>query len=535
MRAHDGNAPGSSVSFGEQGQHSNTVEVIHDDDIRFEQSEDTSSPNERSRTDLQDTMQEASYLSLSAMAERTDRRQQSNKGLSFITFLNAATAVSGSNPTNSLGVNLHSSSSMADFGQRWFAESARLNRKDTDDPFQRYCEYLQGSFPFMGNSELQEMYEDATQSHETGNVEQLATDSPEKLIITYLGIATGILLSPDYSYQEAAVTNLAGRAIKLMSRVFNDANDLVMVHCLTSLTIYSSFTSLGGSTWHLLGLALTRCIASGMHTTRIREADPDRDKKNKVRRAFGIIYMLDTYISMALDRPCSISHDDVLNLFPPTPEFELSDNNEVIFRYLVQHAQILRSIRHRNGENGLLCHSIDLRHWHEMSMMKNEGSVLHHSQLLSHGYMELLKCPSINLDPEHSLILGDAKRAFTTYLDLLEAHLNSQSGAASVFAAFYVFAIGISLIRLNTQAISDFETRATNPPIQGQNQYQALNILTVLSIRYSSVRSLRDIVAEYMVVARGLDHPARQERLRALVMGSDIFIPSHLRNVIFGG
>lgn len=267
------------------------------DSMQYFPSSNHSSTNFQPRNDLQETMQEASYLSLSAMAERTDRQPFPTEGLSFMTLLRAATGISGSNPTRSVGSNASLSGPLADFRQSFFANNKDFKQLNVGGSFQRYMEFLRSSFPFISNNELKLFYENVISCHERDSLDQFNDDSPEQLLLTYIGIATGILLSPDYHYREALAAELSVESLKLMSRVFDHANDLAIVSCMTALTIYSLFTTFGGSTWHLLGLTMMRCISSGMHTTRVSNAQCDNEEKRKSYRIFWVLYILDTYVN----------------------------------------------------------------------------------------------------------------------------------------------------------------------------------------------------------------------------------------------
>lgn len=270
-----------------------------------------SSAERQPRHDLQATMQEASYLSLSAMAERTDRDRFPMEGISSVTLMCAATVISGANPTSSLVTNTVLSESLSSFRQHVFADAANFTRANADEPWKKYASFLMYSFPFMSSEDLLSMYEQIMQALESGTVNQISNDSPEKLLLVYIGVATGVLLSNNYSFKEAWATELAEKAMQLLPLVFDNANDLAMVHCLTALTIHSLFTTLGGSTWHLLGFAMTRCIATGMHSMRVSDPNSDSQEKAQSNRAFWALFILDTYVSTQMDRPFCVNEQDI--------------------------------------------------------------------------------------------------------------------------------------------------------------------------------------------------------------------------------
>lgn len=260
------------------------------------------------------------YLSLSAMAERTDRLPSPLGGLSFLTILYAATGVSGANPTLPLGKNMAISGPLAELRQN-HSLSVDLGGADMRAAFELYVNMLQTMFPFASRNELLEQYDSVVQTPE-------ASDCPEKHVLAYLGTATGILLGAHYTYKEMYATELAVNAIGLMSQVLDRSRPLSVIHCLAALTIYSLYTSLGGSTWHLLGLTLTRCVSAGMHTSCLSDAHSESEEQCQGNRTLWTLYVLDTcviqslgewlqlnlcrIVSTTLDRPFGLDRKDIL-------------------------------------------------------------------------------------------------------------------------------------------------------------------------------------------------------------------------------
>lgn len=226
---------------------------------------------------------DVAYLSLSAMAERTDHRPFLTGSISFITLLDAATGVCGANPTLSADTNNRLSMQLAAF-----RESSQLHI-DLDTTEMRvsldlYIDRMRTSFPFMTSDEF---------SHHRDSVQGQCPED-EKLALVYLGTATGILLGPHYSYKELYATEMVSRAIQILATVFECSDQMSILRCLMALTIHSLYTSLGGSTWHLLGLSITRCISAGIHTTRISDPHSDSKANDQRSRALWTLYILDT-------------------------------------------------------------------------------------------------------------------------------------------------------------------------------------------------------------------------------------------------
>jgi hypothetical protein len=480
-------------------------------------------------------MQEASYLSLAAMAERTDRQPFPTEGLSYLTLLYAAIGISGVNPSNSLRQNAALSGPLADF-RKTAVHSSQVSMASAG-LFSQYIDFIQDSYPFMTTAELEDCFNVALRASESNGTQGLLAEAPETMVLSYIGLATGTLSSPDYTFKEFAATEFITQAIELLPRVFDNANDISIVRCLTALTIYSMFTTLGGSTWHLLGLTMSRCVASGMHTSRISDPSSDDEEKRKRFMTFWTLYVLDTDISAALSRPFCISDDDIV-ISPPHAS---ASENFGKLRFLAEHAQLLRSIRQQIDTDAWI-HYINLRQWYETvhSMTQSSQAItpsLLHSRLLIRGIVELIKQPASMSSSNWEMILLGAEPDVEGFLKLLEESLLQQHTAPSALDAFHTFACGILVMQLPTKIDGNMivaEQTASRLVTRQRTISQAISILTVLSVRHPPVRSLRDVLAEYYAVCLREQQLASSEHLRELIEKSEISISTQLQNLVLG-
>ncbi|KAJ4287782.1 hypothetical protein N0V90_012486 [Kalmusia sp. IMI 367209] len=482
------------------------------------------------------------------MAERTDTCLLSTEGLSYLTMLYAATGVSGSDPTLPLHINEALSGSLAELRQNRLPE-IDMNSPEMRAAFQRYVEMIGQYFPYMNSSELSERRESVVPTTRGDTASQ---PSAEHLVIVYLGTATGLLLGSHYMYKEMLATDLAIRAVRLMPKVLDYAGKLSAIRCLTALTIFSVYTTFGGSTWHLLGLTMTRSISAGMHTTRFSDGGSQNGEQRACSRLLWTLYILDTYISASLDRPFCLNERDImvsvcgtlqietvvianfLAKAPSSPSSRSSDASveEATFRYLIQHAQILRSIRQStNLDDGILCHFINIRHWKETLTPQTSLSMDRAIGLCSCTYVELLKSEIFFLDSHRASVLSQATEEFASYLDYLEEQLNAQSGAVASLEALHIFAIGVLLAMKTSQSVS-FDSRAIQPDSNLQKMIlQVQNVLTLLSTRYSVVRKFRDIISELHRCILGTSSRAN---LHALVAASELAVPRQIQTLLLG-
>jgi hypothetical protein len=129
--------------------------------------------------------------------------------------------------------------------------------------------------------------------HAQGAAGALPNESTGKMLRVYVAVAIGILLCRDHTRLENYATVLSLTAYQFMLRVIARDNELETVQCFIALTVHSMQNDFGGSAWHLLGLAVTRCLAAGMHSS--RQSDPtsgNMEEKNN-SRAFWTLYYLD--------------------------------------------------------------------------------------------------------------------------------------------------------------------------------------------------------------------------------------------------
>jgi hypothetical protein len=259
---------------------------------------------------LETTKQVLDYLPLSAMAELRDRQQTSLQQYSFQTFLNAASSVSGSDPTRSDSSNVALAGSVEAFYQAVMPAGLRLSRSVTDVPIQRYLGVCEATCPFLERNEFLAKYAqvmDDLEVSETntaspaegmslsqrGTTTTPVSQAPHNILLVYIGIATGILLSTDYRHKESVSITLAQAAFRLLPRILSEADNAQIVRSLIALAIYSTYSTLGGSTWHLMGLALARAMSAGMHTGGVSDCRAAELEKRESGRLFWALYALD--------------------------------------------------------------------------------------------------------------------------------------------------------------------------------------------------------------------------------------------------
>lgn len=234
------------------------------------------------------------YLPLSAMAEPRDRQQTSqHEQYSFETFLNAAISVSGSDPAYSRSTDNSFSESIESFYKTLIPAGMRFSRSITDGPVQRYLDMCDASCPFLDRTFFTTRYTHIMESLEKAPNEAVSSQAASDLLMVDIAIASGLLVSPGYRLKESVSTALAQRAFRLVPRVLSETDNTTIVRCLIALTIFSILSPLGGSTWHLMGLALARTMSAGMHTVGVSDCSASEKEKQESGRLFWSLYILD--------------------------------------------------------------------------------------------------------------------------------------------------------------------------------------------------------------------------------------------------
>ncbi|KAJ8111169.1 hypothetical protein OPT61_g6171 [Boeremia exigua] len=457
---------------------------------------------------MHSTMQEASYLSLSAMAERTDRHRSIAEGLSFRSLLSAAVK-SGRRNGHTLnehnGETVKSSTSVDNF----------FSKGDTSTPYQAYVEYICSVYPYIEPAKLDTAFRNVTAEHIRSPVSIMENSSPpEHFVVSYLGLATGIMLLLGHERRQELADDMVECSLEALHYVLDVGDDIAAVQCLIALTICSLFLDKAGSTWHLLGLSMTRGVACGIHIARVSNFNSE-SSPTEHDRAFWALFLLDTHVSSALDRPFYLEDADFA-----TPENLPNETNP---SHLVTQARMMRAIRQiEKGE--ALSTFISLKHLHQAIASRCTFKETDCARGYSSGLVELFKYTSITDISCQTMIVTETTEAFNAFLALLEDQLISRASAPNSLDGMLVFAIGCITCRLH----------GTVPVTKQQTIYQAINVLTLLSTRYNYTRGLRDILMELMMSIGGAEQQQPSARLRELVDKLESQLPSRIEMLVLG-
>lgn len=158
--------------------------------------------------------------------------------------------------------------------------------------------------------------------------------------------------------------------------------------------------------------------------------------------------------------------------------------------------------------------------------------------MLVHGLIEIVNRISFQNSQNWNLILCGAEPDIENYLNLLETQLLEQRCAPAAFDAFDVFAAGVMIMQLRMVHEPDVnlaEQITARIAARKSLVSQAINVLTMLSMRYPPIRSLRDVLSEYRAISIDNQQHLSLSHLRDLIDRSEICIPRPLQDMILRG
>ncbi|KAI3012618.1 transcriptional regulator family: Fungal Specific TF [Aspergillus niger] len=268
---------------------------------------------------VQAAMGEIEFLSRNAMAEPRGEASGFPQELAIGSMIQASLTISGRDPTQSLCSLSQKSKYSTILGQvptltrdvvamdRFFGQTKALCPFIDEEEMLGYCD------SFFNSS--QESQATPYTSFRDFNV--------------YMAAAIGILLSPD-SGIEFFASSLHSAAMQKFPSIIRSNDDMGLLHSLLLLIIYSMFSSVGGSTWHLVGLAMKKAISYGFHKEPLSDLGIPEEKLTRRRGIFWNLYILDRTISCAMDRPFSIEDEDI-TLQVPSYDGDISSPDTLDF------------------------------------------------------------------------------------------------------------------------------------------------------------------------------------------------------------
>lgn len=399
---------------------------------------------------------EMGYLPLSAMAEFSGEQGAGvAQQLSSDTLFRAAIGVAGTDPTHSLAVNPALGGPMGDYHKWLLSQRLSFGSMDTGRPFHRFLDMAQFLFPLFDRDAMSASYTAVLHSHEASEAERMAAEAPDQLVSVYAAVANGLLMSENYIYTESFATVLALHAFQLMPTVLARSAELDVIRCLFMLAMLSMYTAVGGSAWHLLGFAISRCISAGLHTARVSDFRSQDKARRESSRVFWNIYMMDAMLSCYFGRPFLLHDEDITTLAPLKPDLLAAPALLDWHPYNVHFARLLHDIQ-KNPSAGILFHFSNFRHWKETVPLEAIADE-HQRRLAEYQHyrasamvlVQILSIPIIRHGGSGlSMATNNAQDEFSKFLSLLEHQAQAQDCVLTPFDIILVFQVGVQLISI---------------------------------------------------------------------------------------
>lgn len=236
---------------------------------------------------VRDTMGEIGFLSRSAMAEPRDEPGTLPQSLSLVNTLKAALALNASNPSRA------TVSSVPKYEIEFvLLTPTKLRREATLAHMTRFLEHVCISYPFLNAKLLMAQYEQVLATMDENNHGHIPPGTALEYFNVCLAVAIGAMKITGSGSSSSLISSLHLAAVKQLPEIYaRDKFDFL--HCILFLVIFSTMSPEGGSSWHLVELAMRTCITLGLHKEPDEHTHTDDVEKLRRKNLFWSTYILD--------------------------------------------------------------------------------------------------------------------------------------------------------------------------------------------------------------------------------------------------
>ncbi|PYH29337.1 Zn(II)2Cys6 transcription factor [Aspergillus neoniger CBS 115656] len=421
---------------------------------------------------VQAAMGEIKFLSRNAMAEPRGEASGFPQELAIGNMIKASLAISGKDPTQS-----SCSLSQKSKYRNMLGQTPTLTREVVADCMGRFFVHTKALCPYINEGEMLE-YRDLSS--------MVAMD-----FNVYMATAIGMLLSPE-SGIELFASSLHNTAMQSFPTILGSKDDFNMLHSMQLLVIYSMFSSMGGSTWHLIGLAMKKAISYRFHKEPLSDIGIPEQKLNRRRDIIWNLYILDRTISCAMDRPFGIKDEDVTLQLPSHGDISLPDALDFP-AYVVMHARLLSNMRGSSHQQSIF-HYGSFSYWRDIP----RGTIGSNIPPTSSRTIRQLTCRSMVCLAQISGFERNATRVFGTTHTIRQDIINTCSEyisneylaveddcfTGSFVDTFDIFSAGVVLTFLGRMSPS------SDVPNAASVLNKCTSLLTLLGERFSALKAL---------------------------------------------
>lgn len=406
--------------------------------------------------------------------------------------------------------------------------------------------------PLIEPETAQDMLKTVKEAIDGDDMPQLSSTRPDYAALAYAMSAAAILLGDQRRFQYSGVQNLTSVASDWLKAVSLKGESVRLVQCLAMLTILSTFHPAFGSTWHLLGLAITECVSLGMH-------DRNVEPRSETDSLFWSIFVMDRSVSLAYGRPFSLSTSDI-NIELPQPSTTtpdsggLSSKDPSLQREGIAHALLMTGFRHHDIRDYSF-HATNHQTWmHEFPLLPI-GALLDVDlpPILARKYQYRLRCRAwaelaviMFRDAQTTEMANPlASKEISGYLELLRACSETHGLLITTIEALDAVA--------GTIAHSHFTIRNHRLSIRGPGSPACSlsriksgttitsDILTAISQRFSSMILLREMLRTFVTFIEdniagtelpSAAHESGKNNLITAMAGCGALLPKNMEQLI---
>ncbi|RDW58919.1 uncharacterized protein DSM5745_11125 [Aspergillus mulundensis] len=453
---------------------------------------------------VQAAMGEIGFLSRSAMAEPREGASGFPRQLAMSEMLQAMLSLSGQSPSKSNGAATETS----EWDLVAVAEPRQTLREDFAAPFlQRFLRNIGMYYQRFDRTALEAQYAAFFDDTSSGSLETSDASKAHRDFCVYLAIAIGMLLSPRPSRLEVLSQSLHSAASKLLPRILQTGNGANLIHCLMLLVVYSILSPNGGSAWHLLGLAMKRCVAFGMHKEQDAASTLPKGESSPRQHLFWTLYCLDRTICTVMDRPFAIQDEDINLPFPEQPADD-TDAQAAFEFHLLLYAKLATSIRH-NDERCPLFHYRNVCFWRDVP---REVRPFLDSNETARNYIEQLSCRALTqilalymvhdyaspISESHLLeIEQDIRGSCERMIEQMYRSLDRPPSVVAFTDGYDIFAAGVAIICMNSP------TNTEHVLVDATVVNKCVAVLTALGERFPGIKVFRRVLLAVSDVGSG--------------------------------
>ncbi|PWY71423.1 hypothetical protein BO83DRAFT_399663 [Aspergillus eucalypticola CBS 122712] len=422
---------------------------------------------------VQAAMGEIEFLSRNAMAEPRGEASGFPQELAIGNMIKAILAISGKDPTQSLF-----SLSQKSKYRNMLGQTPTLTREVVADCMGRFFGHTKALCPYINEGE---MLEYCDSFFDGSHVSHAISYTAFRDFNVYMATAIGMLLSPE-SGIELFASSLHSTAMQRFPTILGSNDDLKMLHSMQLLIIYSMFSSMGGSTWHLVGLAMKKAISFRFHKEPLSDIGIPEQKLNRRRTIFWNLYTLDRSAQWTGHSALKMK---ILRFNPPdTLDFPA---------YVVMHARLISKMRGSSHQQSIF-HYGSFSYWRDIP----RGTMGSNISPTSSRTLRQLTCRSMVCLAQISGFERNATRVFGTTHTIRQDIINTCSEyisneylavendcfTGSFVDAFDIFSAGVVLICLGRMSPS------SDVPNAASVLNKCTSLLTLLGERFSALKAL---------------------------------------------